>query len=107
MTTILNDREQAFENKFVHDEEMRFRAISRRNRLIGLWAAERLGKKGQEADIYAHDVVRAVFEEGGDHDVLHKLRRDFDAAGLTDTDADIAARMKELLLTAIDQVQNA
>jgi hypothetical protein len=107
MTTILNDREQAFENKFVHDEEMRFRAISRRNKLIGWWAADKLGKTGDDADFYARDVVRAVFEEGGDHDVFRKLRRDFDAAGLADTDVDITAKMKELLLIAIDQVQNA
>lgn len=105
--TMLKDREEAFENKFVHDEEMRFRAISRRNRLIGLWAADRLGKAGTGADLYAHDVVMAVFEEGGDHDVLRKLRRDFDAAGITDSDVDIRAKMSELLLVAIDQVQNA
>lgn len=105
--TILKDREEAFESKFVHDEEMKFRAISRRNKLIGLWAAERLGKKGDNADAYARNVVSTVFEKGGDHDVFRKLRRDFDAAGLTDSDEEISQRMTELLLIAIDQVNNA
>lgn len=104
--TILKDREEAFENKYIHDEEMRFRAISRRNKLIGLWAAQKLQKSGDDAETYARDIVRAVSEEGGDHDVFAKLRRDFDAAGLADTDAQITAKMKELLLVAIDQVQN-
>jgi hypothetical protein len=106
MTTILNDREQAFENKFVHDEEMRFRAISRRNKLIGLWAAEKLGKSGDDAEAYAKEVVHSDFEEAGDHDVFRKVRKDFDAAGVEQSDHQIRRTMDELMATAAEQVKN-
>jgi hypothetical protein len=76
--TTFNDREKAFENKFAHDEEMRFRAYARRNKLLGLWAAELLGKTGADADAYAMEVVRADFEEIGQEDVFRKLARDLD-----------------------------
>ncbi|WP_265519556.1 DUF1476 domain-containing protein [Nitratireductor luteus] len=101
----MNDREKAFENKFVHDEEMKFRAISRRNKLLGLWAAEKLGKTGDEAAKYAIEVVKADLEEAGEEDVFRKVRRDFDAAGVAQSDHQIRREMAELLLAAIDQVK--
>jgi hypothetical protein len=103
--TSMKDRQEAFERKYVHDEDMKFRALSRRNKLLGLWAAERLGKSGEEAEAYAREVVKADFEEAGDQDVVRKLRKDFDAGGVAETDAGIEQKMKELLLTAIDQVK--
>lgn len=105
--TSMKDRQETFERKFVHDEEMKFRALSRRNKLLGLWAAEKLGKSGDDAEAYARDVIKADFEEAGDQDVIRKLRKDFDAAGVADTDAQIEAKMQDLLVVAIDQVKNA
>ncbi|PZQ17130.1 MAG: DUF1476 domain-containing protein [Ancylobacter novellus] len=102
--TTFDRREQAFEAMFVHNEETRFYALARRNRLLGLWAAERLGKTGDAAETYAKGVVMSDFEEEGDHDVFRKIRRDFDLAGVHDTDEDIRDRMDNLLRTAIEQI---
>ena len=77
-----SDREKGFERKFVMDEEVRFRATARRNRMLGLWAAEKLGKSGADADAYAQEVVHVDFEEAGDHDVLRKVKADLEAAGV-------------------------
>lgn len=74
--TTFDDRETAFENKFAHDEEMKFRAEARCNKLLGLWAAELLGKSGSAADDYAKEVVRADFEEAGHEDVVRKVSGD-------------------------------
>lgn len=101
----LKDREETFERKFVHDEEMKFRAVSRRNKLLGLWAAEKLGKSGEAADAYAIEVIKADIEEAGEEDVFRKVRRDFDAAGVQQSDHQIRRTMSELLATAIDQVK--
>lgn len=103
----MKDRQKAFESKFVHDEEQKFRAIARRNKLLGLWAAEKLGKSGADADAYAREVINSDFEEAGDQDVIRKLRRDFDAAGVTESDQAIGVKMQELLLQAIDQVKQS
>ncbi|MCT7375191.1 MULTISPECIES: DUF1476 domain-containing protein [Chelativorans] len=103
----MKDREETFERKFVHDEEMKFRAMSRRNKLLGLWAAEKLGKTGAEADAYAIEVIKADVEEAGEEDVFRKVRRDFDAAGVQQSDHQIRRTMSELLIEAIDQVKNA
>ena len=73
---------EGFEKRFAMDEELKFKAMARRNKLLGLWAAEKLGKTGAEADAYAQEVVRADFEEAGDNDVFRKVRADFDAAGV-------------------------
>ena len=78
--STFDQRKDAFENKFAHDEELRFKASARRNKLLGLWAAEKLGKSGAEADAYAKSVVVADFEEAGDEDVVRKVKADF-AAG--------------------------
>ena len=82
-----DDRERAFEAKYARDEEMQFRVIARRNRLLGQWAARRMGLTEAEADGYAKDVVRSEFEEAGDHDVVRKVLGDLTAAGV-DTDED-------------------
>ncbi len=74
--TTFDDRENAFERKFALDEELRFRAVARRNKLLGLWAADKLGKSGDEAEAYAKEVVRADFQEAGDRDVFRKIRSD-------------------------------
>ena len=102
--TTFDSREQAMEAMFVHDEELRFRALARRNRLLGLWAAEKLGKSGDDADRYAKTVVMSDFEEEGDHDVFRKVRRDFDAAGVDQSDHQIRRTMDELLATAQQQI---
>lgn len=101
----LRERQESFERKFAHDEELKFKAMSRRNKLLGLWAAEKLGKTGDEADAYAKEVIRADFEEAGDEDVFRKVRKDFDAAGVTETDDAIRQKMIELLGEAVDQVK--
>ena len=83
--TTFDDRERAFESKFAHDEELRFRVIARRNRLLGQWAARLMGLSDAEADAYAKDVIRSDFEEAGDDDVIRKVLGDLTGAGL-DTD---------------------
>ena len=102
----MSDREKAFENKFAHDEELKFRAMARRNKLLGLWAAEKMGKTGDAAEAYAKEVVLADFEEAGDEDVFRKVRKDFDAAGIQQSDHQIRRTMDELLATALEQIKN-
>lgn len=102
----INDRKDAFENKFAHDEALRFKAEARRNKLLGLWAAEMLGKSGDEAEAYAREVIRSDFEEPGDEDVFRKVRADFDAAGVEQSDHQIRRTMDELLVKAKEQVLN-
>src|SRR6202167_2948413 len=80
--TTFDKREEAFEQQFAHDEELKFKATARRNKMLGLWAAEKLGLTGAEADSYALAVVMTDFEEAGDHDVVRKIRKDFDAKGV-------------------------
>jgi len=80
--TQFDDRERAFESKFAHDEEMKFRIIARRNRLLGQWAARRMGLTEAESESYAKDVVRSDFEEAGEHDVIRKVLGDLTAAGV-------------------------
>jgi hypothetical protein len=79
--TQFDERERAFETKFAHDEEMKFRIIARRNRLLGEWAARKMGLTEAEAEAYSKDVVRSDFEEAGEHDVLRKVLGDLTAAG--------------------------
>ncbi len=100
----MDDRSEAYENKFAHDEELRFKAEARRNKLLGLWAAELLGKEGEEAEEYAKQVVLADFEEAGDQDVFRKVRGDFDAAGVDQSDHQLRRTMDELMKTAMEQV---
>ncbi|HEV7415695.1 DUF1476 domain-containing protein [Tianweitania sediminis] len=102
--TSMKDRQDGYERKFVHDEELRFKAMARRNKLLGLWAAEHLGKTGSEADDYAKTVVAADFQEAGDEDVFRKVRSDFDAANVAQSDGQIREKMVELMGTAIAQL---
>jgi hypothetical protein len=103
--TTFDKREEGFEKKFAHDEELRFKATARRNKLLGMWAAEKLGLTGAAAESYAKDVVVADFEESGDNDVLSKLRKDFDAKGVAQSDQQIRAAMNDLLEQAIAQIK--
>ena len=100
------DRENAMENKFAHDEDLKFRAMARRNKLLGLWAAEKLGLAEDKADEYAKEVIRADFEEAGDDDVFRKVRKDFDDAGIEQSDHQIRRTMAELLVTATEQIES-
>ena len=100
-----DNRRDAFENKFAHDEELRFKATARRNKLLGLWAAERLGHTGAAADEYAKSVVMADFEEAGDGDVIRKVRGDLEKAGQTVSEAEVQAKLQALMETAISQIQ--
>ena len=102
----IGDREKAFESKFAHDEALRFKAEARRNKLLGLWAAEKLGKSGEDAAGYAKEVIRSDFAEPGDEDVFRKIRADLDAAGVDQSDHQIRRVMQELLMTAREQVMN-
>jgi hypothetical protein len=103
--TSFDQRKDAYENKFAHDEELRFKATARRNKLLGLWAAAKLGKSGPDAEAYAKSVVLADFEEAGDEDVLRKVKADFAAGGVSVPDEVIRATMTELLITAADEIQ--
>ena len=103
----IKDRKDAFENKFAHDEELKFKAEARRNKLLGLWAADKLGKTGDDADTYAQEVIVADFQEPGDEDVFRKIRADFDAAGVEQSDHQIRRTMDELMVQAAEEVQNS
>jgi hypothetical protein len=104
--TTFDKREEGFERKFARDEELRFKATARRNRLLGLWAAEKLGLHGAEAEAYARSVVNADFTEPGDEDVFRKVRADFDAKNVQQSDHQIRRTMDELMAKAVDQIQN-
>jgi len=106
MSTTFDKREEGFEKQFAHDEELKFKATSRRNKLLGLWAAEKLGRKGPDAETYAKEVVLADFEEPGDDDVFRKVRKDFDAAGIAATDQEIRAMMVDLMGKAVEQIRS-
>jgi hypothetical protein len=103
--TTFDKRKDAYENKFAHDEELRFKAEARRNKLLGLWAAGLMGKSGAEADAYAREVVQADFEMAGDHDVLKKVLKDLTAAGVDRSEHQVRRTMDELLATAMEQIQ--
>src|SRR6266498_518627 len=103
--TTFDKREEGFEKQFAHDEELRFKANARRNKLLGLWAAAKLGMAGAEADAYAKEVVVADLEEAGDDDVFRKVRRDFDAKGVTQSDQQIRTTMTSLMEEAIAQIK--
>ncbi len=102
--TTFEDRERAFENKFAHDQEMRFKAEARRNRLLGLWAAERMGLSGAEAEDYAKAVIIADFEEAGDEDVFRKVSGDLAERGEPVPEAELRAKMRDLLAEAKAQL---
>ena len=99
-------REEGFEKKFAHDEELLFKASARRNKLLGLWAAEKMGKSGDEAEAYAKSVVVADLEEAGDDDVFRKIRADLDGAGVQQSDHQIRRTMEELLEKAVAEIKS-
>jgi hypothetical protein len=105
--TTFDKREEGFEKKFAHDEELRFRANARRNKMLGHWAAEKLGLTGDEAAAYAKDVVMSDFEEAGDHDVFKKIRADFDAKSVAQSDHQIRRTMDDLMEKAIADIKSA
>lgn len=103
--TTFDRREEGFEKKFALDEELRFKANARRNRLLGLWAAEKFGKSGDDADAYAKSLIVADVQEAGEEDVFRKLRADFDAAGVQQSDHQIRNKMSELMAEAVQQIE--
>lgn len=103
--TSFDKREEAFEKQFAHDEELRFKAVARRNKLLGLWAAEKLGLTGAEADSYALSLVMSQFEETGERDVLRKVRKDFDAKGVDQSDHQISRHATELMAQAVQAIK--
>ena len=102
--TTFDKREEGFEKKFAHDEELKFKASARRNKLLGMWAAEKLGLSGAQADAYAKEVVMADLE-AGDHDVFKKIRADFDGKKVAVADQDIRRTMDEMMIQAIAQIK--
>jgi len=103
--TTFDKRKEGFEKQFARDEELKFKAGARRNKLLGLWAAEKLGLAGAQAEAYAKEVIMADFEEAGDHDVFRKIRSDFDAKGVTQSDHQIRRTMDELMARAVAEVK--
>lgn len=101
-----DQRKDGFEKKFAHDEELQFKAQARRNKLLGLWAAELMGITGDDADAYAKEVIKSDFEEAGDDDVFRKVRADFDAKSVDQSDHQLRRTMDELMVTAMEQIQN-
>lgn len=99
-------RKDGFEKKFAHDEELEFKAQARRNKLLGLWAADLMGMSEDEAKAYAMEVVKSDFEEAGDDDVFRKVRGDFDAKNIDQSDHQVRRTMDELLVTAMEQIKN-
>ena len=99
-------RREGYESKFAHDQDLKFKATARRNKLLGLWAAEKMGLSGTAADDYAKEVVKSDFEEAGDEDVFRKVRKDLDAKKVTVSDHQIRREMDELMAKAVEQVQS-
>jgi hypothetical protein len=103
----MDDREKGFEQKFAFDEELRFKATARRNKLFGLWAAEKLGKSGAEAEAYAKEVVLSDLKEAGDADVIAKVSADLKAAGVAASEQQLHSQLIECMATAISQVEKS
>ena len=104
--TNFEDREKGYERKFAHDQELKFRATARRNKMLGLWAAEQLGLSDEEAQAYAKEVIKVDFEIPGDDDVFRKIRRDFDAKGVQKSDHQIRSKMVDLMGVAVGQIES-
>jgi len=103
--TNFDDREKSFERKFALDEELRFKSTARRNKLLGLWAAEKMALSGDDAQAYAREVVKADLEEPGEEDVFRKIRGDFDEKGVEQSDHQIRRAMDDLLVEAVRQIE--
>jgi hypothetical protein len=105
MTTTFDKREEGFEKQFAHDEELKFKAIARRNKMLGLWAAERLGLSGAEAENYARSIVLEEFEQGGDSAVIAKIRKDLEAKGIVQSEHQISRTITELTARAVADIK--
>jgi hypothetical protein len=105
--TTFDKREEGFEKRFAVDEELKFKANARRNKLLGMWAAEKLALTGADAEAYAKTVVMADFEEAGDDDVFRKIRKDFDDKGVKESDHQIRRTMDELMAKAIEALKTS
>jgi hypothetical protein len=103
--STFDKREEGFERKYALDEEQKFKATNRRNKLLGLWVAEQLGLSGEDAAAYAKDVVAADFEEAGDADVVRKVTADLTAKGVVVTEPQLRVKMDELMALAVVQVK--
>jgi hypothetical protein len=103
--TTFDERKDAFERKFALDEELRFKATARRNKLFGLWAAAQLGKGGADAESYAKSVVLADFEESGDADVIRKVKADLESAGKPASEQELRRNLEELMIRAVDEIK--
>jgi len=103
--TAFDERKDAFEKKFAHDEELRFKATARRNKLFGLWVAAQLGKTGADAEDYAKSVVLADFQEAGDADVIRKVRADLEAAGKPADEGELGRMLREQMARAVDEIK--
>jgi hypothetical protein len=103
--TTFDSRKDGFEKKFAHDEELQFKATARRNKLLGAWAAEKMGMTGDAATQYAKDVVAADFEEAGDDDVVRKVMADFKAKNIDQSEHQVRRTMDELMAEAIAQIK--
>jgi hypothetical protein len=103
--TSFDDREKGFERKFALDEELGFKSAARRNKLLGLWAAEKMGISGDDAASYAREVVKADLEEPGEEDVFRKIRKDFDAKSVDQSDHQIRRAMAETMAEAVRQIE--
>lgn len=104
--STFDKRQEGFENKFAHDEELRFKANARRNKTLGAWAAEKLGKSGDEAADYAKSVLLADFEEPGDEDVYRKVKADFEAANVDVSEHQLRREMADMMDAAIEEVRS-
>ena len=105
--TLFEDRERGFEQMFVHDEEARFRALAKRNRLLGEWAAAQLGLAGQKADSYVDEISRSLVARVVDEGLVKKLLSDFQSNGVDQSDERIREKMTELMATAVTQVRSS
>jgi hypothetical protein len=103
----MDKRQKGFESKHAHDEEMQFKANARRDKLLGLWAAEKMGLSGAEAEAYAKSVVVEDLKEPGHEDVFRKIRADFDAKNVQQSDHQIRRHMDELMSVALEQIRAA
>jgi hypothetical protein len=103
--TNFDKREEGFEKQFAHDEELKFKATARRNKIVGLWAAEKLGLTGTDADDYAKALVVADLESTGDHDLFGRLRKEFDAKGVSVPDQQIRRTIDDLTARAISEIK--
>src|SRR5690349_21480972 len=105
--TLFEDRGRAFEQMFIHDEEARFRALARRNKLLGQWAAAHLGLTGETADSYVNEISQSVVTRVVDESIVEKLRSDFEARGVSQSDDQIREKMSELMAIAVAEVRSS